>query len=194
MTTQEKLARLNELRVLNGKDPLKAWKQSGAKLDEAIATEEAAFNFAGTAAGDNTPKPMPLNEALTVENTNVTEGFEATDEELAQQTVRPTPAEVVNQLEAEAVANGKRPLSVTERAAIEGFVGMVKPETVKPKGKEKPSAGKFKTVRECAEHYLRENPEAKHADIAALVKGHFKDAKTTAASVAWYASKMKKKK
>lgn len=36
MTTKEKLARLNELRVANNMKPLKTWKQSVAKLDAAL--------------------------------------------------------------------------------------------------------------------------------------------------------------
>jgi len=36
MTTKEKLAKLNELRVANNMKPLRAWKQSVAKLDAAL--------------------------------------------------------------------------------------------------------------------------------------------------------------
>jgi hypothetical protein len=44
MTTAEKLTRLNELRALNGgKKPVESWEQSSARLDEAIAAEEASL-------------------------------------------------------------------------------------------------------------------------------------------------------
>lgn len=43
MTTAEKLARLNQLRQDNGKAPLKAWKSSGEKLDQAIQAELEAW-------------------------------------------------------------------------------------------------------------------------------------------------------
>lgn len=36
MTTKEKLAELNRLRIVNNMKPMKAWKQSVAKLDAAI--------------------------------------------------------------------------------------------------------------------------------------------------------------
>lgn len=42
-TTAEKLARLNQLRQDNGKAPLKAWKSSGEKLDQAIQAELEAW-------------------------------------------------------------------------------------------------------------------------------------------------------
>lgn len=42
MTTKEKLARLNELNARLGKPAMKAWKQTTAKLDEAIRVAEAA--------------------------------------------------------------------------------------------------------------------------------------------------------
>lgn len=43
MTT---IAKLNELRVANGKSELKAWKQSKDKLEAAIAVEQDAFDQA----------------------------------------------------------------------------------------------------------------------------------------------------
>ena len=46
MTTAEKLAHLNQLREQNGKSPLKAWKSSGEKLDQAIQAEEPQFTLA----------------------------------------------------------------------------------------------------------------------------------------------------
>jgi hypothetical protein len=46
MTTKQKLAELNRLRAANNMNPLKAWKQSVAKLDAAIN----ALNFEGGAA------------------------------------------------------------------------------------------------------------------------------------------------
>jgi hypothetical protein len=50
---------------------------------------------------------------------------------------------------------------------------------------------KFASVADAARWYLKFNSHLSYAQIAEKVRGHFPHAKTSAASVAWYASKMR---
>lgn len=50
----------------------------------------------------------------------------------------------------------------------------------------------FSSIGEAARWYLRFNSHLSHGEIAAKVREHFPNAKTSAESVAWYASKMRK--
>ena len=47
-------------------------------------------------------------------------------------------------------------------------------------------------IGECAEHYIRHIDGNTYQWVANKVREHFPDAKTSAASIAWYANKMKK--
>lgn len=154
MTTAEKLARLNELRARNGKEPLKAWKKSGAELDKAIEAEDFPINI---------------------------DDFEAPQEELdAQQ-----PRSVGTAISADE--------EFSEEEIMEKAEENERQEAAKKEEKPKPKAKKGQTIRAYAEHLLETEPTLKHREVAEKVKKKFPEAQTSAASVAWYASKMKKK-
>lgn len=62
MTTKEKLAELNKLRAAKGMKPLKSWKQSVAKLGEAI---NKLLNTEATVEEEDKPKDKdPIDEAM----------------------------------------------------------------------------------------------------------------------------------
>lgn len=88
MTT---LSELNELRVANGKTELKAWKQSKAKLDEAVEAERQAQakRLADEGEGLN-PEDLPNQPA---------DDFQMSQEELDQQTDRPKADDETDQTE-----------------------------------------------------------------------------------------------
>jgi hypothetical protein len=158
MTTAEKLARLNELRAYNGKAPLKAWKQSVAKLDQAIEDE-------------------------TLENINNHPTEEFSEEEILEKAEE-------NERQTESAAVDEELLDVLTKGAKVAADPSPKDKKVAKKAK---SAPKGETIRSYAEHLLRTEPKLKHKEVADKVREKFKDASTSAASVAWYASKLKKK-
>ena len=79
MTTAEKLARLNQLRQDNGKAPLKAWKSSGEKLDQAIQAELEAWQGEKPEAHDE-----PEQQTGDQPETQTDEPSEQTEEPEAQ--------------------------------------------------------------------------------------------------------------
>lgn len=91
MTTKELLAKLNTLRVANGKTELAAWKSSREKLEAAIEAETPQ-------QVDETDPSMPMGE-----NGNRlvdgTDDFQMSQEELDQQTTRPKADDETDQTE-----------------------------------------------------------------------------------------------
>ncbi len=72
-----------------------------------------------------------------------------------------------------------------------GQEAAAKVKAEQPKKKEEPKQS-FKSIGECAEFYIRHIDGNTYQWVANKVREHFPDAKTSAASIAWYANKMKK--
>jgi len=58
MSKQEKLEQLNALRVTNSQKPLKSWKQSNTKLDEAIEALRSDLAAKGADSPESTNVPV----------------------------------------------------------------------------------------------------------------------------------------
>lgn len=180
MTTAEKLQVLNVLRAHNGKEPLKAWKQSVAKLDEAINAEHDVRQ-ANEASQFSEEEIMEKAE----ENQRQSEAADLDD-------IVPTFEEMHP---GETMPDEEGPVPLTDEQVADAKASDEKVSKAKKAAKKekKAAAPKGETIRSYAEHILKTEPNLKHKEVADKVRAKFKDASTSAASVAWYASKLKKK-
>jgi hypothetical protein len=156
-TTNELLARLNVLRTDNNKAPLKAWKESRAKLELAIA----AFD---TVVVGNLEAPLPPRD------------FEASEAELAAQADR---AKIVAAKTATPLADGTHPDYVEPKAPKKAKVT----KDVKFNDDRKVKQGEVWLTELCTKHNL--HPKVARAKLRRLYAGDTKNLPTLMGRWSW---------
>lgn len=195
MTTAEKLANLNALRAINGKTPLKAWKQSGEKLEQALVAESDE-----ALAKDRAKAEASKGELFPNSEWPEGEGFEPIQKTPAFDEETPKAEEFTEEEIMEKAEENERQEAAKEDTYVDPEFAAAVAERVakkaanRKKGAEKAKEAKGETIRSFAEHLLKTEPKLKHAEVAEKVRAKFKGSSTSAASVAWYASKLRKKK